>query len=371
MATVKRRGAGWQATYRGPDGRERTKTFARKVDAENWQAGERARMARGEWIDPRATRVTFGAYAEGWLARRVDLAERTAELYGHLLARHVLPTFRNVPLGSITPSAVAAWWATLAASTPTTAAKSYRLLGQIMRAAAADRMVGSSPCQVKGAGVERAAERPTASIAEVAALADAMPEHLRIVVLLAAWCQLRRGEILGLRRRDVDMLHGTLAVDATRTKTMGGEMIEKAPKTAAGRRRVAIPANVLPALDEHLRRFVDTSADAWVVVGAKGAPVLPQVLAARWSKARAAIGRPDLHLHDLRHSGLTWAAATGATVAELMRRAGHASPAAALRYQHASEDRDRVLADALAGLSASADVVRLADISRTWGASGG
>lgn len=55
--------------------------------------------------------------------------------------------------------------------------------------------------------------------------------------------------------------------------------------------------------------------------------------------------------------GLTWSAATGATVAELMRRAGHASPAAALRYQHATDDRDKALADALAGLVTKADVV--------------
>ncbi|MDA8356539.1 MAG: tyrosine-type recombinase/integrase, partial [Actinomycetota bacterium] len=67
--------------------------------------------------------------------------------------------------------------------------------------------------------------------------------------------------------------------------------------------------------------------------------------------ARRAVGRPDLHLHDLRHSGLTWSAATGASVAELMRRAGHKSPAAAMRYQHATEDRDRALAGALAELA--------------------
>jgi hypothetical protein len=89
------------------------------------------------------------------------------------------------------------------------------------------------------------------------------------------------------------------------------------------------------------------------------------VLASAWSDARKAIGRPELHLHDLRHSGLTWSAAAGATVAELMRRGGHASPAAALRYKHASEDRDRALADALAGLATKADVAGLADFSRT------
>jgi integrase len=54
-----------------------------------------------------------------------------------------------------------------------------------------------------------------------------------------------------------------------------------------------------------------------------------------------------LHPHDLRHTGLTLAAATGATTAELMHRAGHVSADAALRYQHATKERDGVLADSL------------------------
>ena len=210
---------------------------------------------------------------------------------------------------------------------------------------------------MKGAAVENAPERPTASVAEVAALAKAMPEHLRIVVLLAAWCQLRRGELLGLRRRDVDMLHGSLSVSVTRTKLMSGEMIDKAPKSDAGRRTVAVPSHVLPALTDHLERFVGAELGALVLTGEKGGPLRPQVLATAWNAARAKVGRTDLRLHDLRHSGLTWSAATGATVAELMRRAGHASPAAALRYQHATEDRDRVLADALSALTKPVQVV--------------
>ena len=84
-----------------------------------------------------------------------------------------------------------------------------------------------------------------------------------------------------------------------------------------------------------------------------------QVLSTAWNRARDTIGRPDLRLHDLRQAGLTWAAATGATVAALMRRAGHASPTAALRYQHATEDRDRVLAEALSELHRRAEVIHL------------
>jgi hypothetical protein len=79
------------------------------------------------------------------------------------------------------------------------------------------------------------------------------------------------------------------------------------------------------------------------------------------------IGRDDLHLHDLRHTGLTFAAATGATTAELMHRAGHASSDAALRYQHATQDRDQVLADALEELSKPATVI---SIGRQMGVNG-
>ena len=79
-------------------------------------------------------------------------------------------------------------------------------------------------------------------------------------------------------------------------------------------------------------------------------------------------GRPDLRFHDLRHTGLTWAAATGATPSDLMRRAGHKSPVAALRYQHATDDRARILTEALAALSRGAVVTPIipsADSRRT------
>ncbi len=108
--------------------------------------------------------------------------------------------------------------------------------------------------------------------------------------------------------------------------------------------------------DSLLERFTGSGPDAWLFPGSAGNPINPRTLERRWDVARRAVGRPDLHLHDLRHSGLTWAAASGASVAELMRRGGHATSAAALRYQHATEDRDAAIAAALADLAAPADV---------------
>ena len=125
----------------------------------------------------------------------------------------------------------------------------------------------------------------------------------------------------------------------------------KEPKSAAGRRVIVIPSMAIEPLEYHLDRFVGETDDSLLVLGRDGKPASSMVIQRAWSKARLEVGRPDLHFHDLRHTGLTLAAATGATTAELMRRAGHASPAAALRYQHSSLERDRVIAERLSGLS--------------------
>jgi integrase len=303
--------------------------------------------------------VTLRTYADEWIARRPELSVRTIELYRYLLDRHILPELGQTTLAALSPSRVRGWHAGLAQEHPSTAAKAYRLLSTIMRTAVVDGLILSSPCKVAGGGAERATERPIATVAEVEALTAAMPDRLRLVVLLAAWCQLRRGELLGLRRRDVDAMRATLHVEQSRTFTRDGRSLTKSPKTAAGRRSLAVPEHLVVAIREHLDRFTVAEPDALVFTGETGVPLTAGVLQKAWSRARLAVGRPDLHLHDLRHTGLTLAAATGATTAELMHRAGHASASAALRYQHATEDRDRVLADALAALVKPAAVVSL------------
>ena len=100
MATVKRRGAGWQATVR-VNGRERTKTLRTRAQAETWAAEQKVAVTRGTWIDPRESRVSLESFATKWLEGRHDLAVRTAELYEHLLERHISPTFGDTPLSRI------------------------------------------------------------------------------------------------------------------------------------------------------------------------------------------------------------------------------------------------------------------------------
>lgn len=290
--------------------------------------------------------TTVAEYAHQWLDGRPELAVRTIELYSWLLERYIEPAFGSVALNAVTPASVRSWNSSQARAHPTTAAKAYRLLSSIFRTAVDDEILSRNPCQVRGAAAERAPERPIATMQEVEQLALQMPEDLRIAVLLAAWCQLRRGEVRGLRRRDIDLANCVLSVNETRTNTMSGRTVVKPPKTRAGRRDVAIPPNVIEALVDHLDRFVGDDPDT-LIVGATN-----RSLGIAWRRARSAANKSDLRFHDLRHSGLTWAAETGASLAELMRRAGHVSQSAAIRYRHATDQRDRALANALAGLEA-------------------
>ena len=343
----------YQAGYLAPDNSViyAEQTFHTKASADRWLMLTESALVGGTWTSPERRRETVGEWAERWLKSRTGLAVRTSELYAHLLAQHIIPALGTFTLVDLSPEDVRTWYAGIAAEHPSTAAKAYRLLSSVMSRAVDDGTISRSPCRIPGAGNEAAAPRPLATLDEVKALTAAMPEHLRIIVPLAVWCQLRRGEILGLQRQDFGLDKGVLRVTRTRTTMMNGGVVVKEPKTAAGRRTIAIPPPVIPAIEDHLRRYVRAEPAAWVVVGEKGGPLQATHLQVVWQHARTSLDRPDLHFHDLRHTGLTWAAMAGATTAELMHRGGHASPSAALRYQHATKERDKALAAALGELA--------------------
>ena len=238
----------------------------------------------------------------------------------------------------------------LRAAHPDTAAQAYRLLAAIYNTAVEDRLLPRSPCKVKGASQQKNPERPVASVEEIAAATDAMDEPFRLSVPLACYCRLRRGEVLGLQRKHVDIEHAVLRVEQAWTVS-GGKMNLGPPKTEEGRRDVVIPPNVVPLLVDHLNRFAGIGPDGWLFEGPHRSVVSPRTIDRQWAKARKAIERPDLHYHDLRHTGLTFVAMTGATTAEIMASGGHASPAAAFRYQHATQPRMTAIANALAAIA--------------------
>jgi integrase len=232
----------------------------------------------------------------------------------------------------------------------TTVAKCYRLLRTILGTAVEDELIVKNPCVIKGAGVERSPERPVATIEQVYALAETIEPRYRALVLLATFTGLRLGELQALTRRRLDLLHGTVDIVEQMLHLADGTLLLGPPKSEAGRRTVAIPAVIIPDLEVHLAEWAAPGRDGLVFCGYRNQPMRRGTLYLAWRRATKAVGVEGLRLHDLRHTGNTLAAATGASTKELMARMGHASPRAALIYQHATDERDAAIAAALSEL---------------------
>jgi integrase len=359
----------WQARYGDASGRKYARTFGTKADANRFLAGTRADLDRGDWFNPTAGEVPLSTYAFSWLdARRVrgrSLAPRTRERYDGVLRTHILPTLGEVELRHLTPAVVRAWYGDVTKSDhagSATIAKAYRLLHAICATAVADEMIARNPCAIPGASVETNAERPVATLSQVYDLADMIAPRWRALVLLATFCGLRFGELAGLRRDKLDLLHATVTVVEDLDELDGGVLQRGEVKSAASRRTVVIPAAILADLEIHLSQFAEPTPTGWVFVGAEGGRLRRSNFRKVWVAAVREAGLADgFRFHDLRHTGNTLAAATGASTKELMSRMGHASPRAALIYQHATHDRDAVIAAALS------DLVR--EVTRDRGAS--
>jgi integrase len=276
---------------------------------------------------------------------------RTRAHYQAILEQHLLEVFGNRQLGAIKPKDVREWYEATLVDRPTLRSHAYSLLRTIMASAVNEELIDANPARIVGAGRAKRVHRiRPASVAELGVLTEAMPERLRLMVTLASWCALRFGETVELRRGDIDLGQEVIRIRRAAVRTRGVYSITT-PKSDAGVRDVAIPPHIVPAIEALLAKYVGTGRDSLIFPADSGGHLQPSTLYRHWYKARDVAGRPDLRFDDLRHSGAVLAAATGATLAELMVRLGHSTPTAAMRYQHAAAGRDREIAALLSKLA--------------------
>ncbi|WP_333894518.1 tyrosine-type recombinase/integrase [Mycolicibacterium gadium] len=360
FGTVEIRPSGrYRARYVGPDGRRYTAPtmFLTKGEARSWLALRHAEIVRKAWEPPEAQRpsgdrrkLTFATYADEWMAQR-ELKDRTREHYRKLLDYHLSEPFGAKPLASITADDVRKWHTKMGTNTPTLRAHCYGLLRTIMGTAASDGKITVNPCVIRGAGTtQRQVHIEPATLDELETLTNEMPERYRLMILLASWCALRFGELTELRRMDIDTSQEVVRVRRGVVRVDGGFQVGT-PKSVAGARNVSIPPHLMSMVEQHLAKHVGTKGDSLLFPAQHGGHLATATFKRHFYRAREAAGRPDLRFHDLRHSGAVLAAATGASLAELMARLGHSTPQAAMRYQHAAKGRDREIAALLSKLA--------------------
>lgn len=384
----------WQARYPGPDGEmhtartddDKSLTFQTKTDARTWLAGVHMKIALGEREPPsviasrrqaaaaeeKARGIGFTEYAERWVKMIRSRPNRSGRMravgtvrsYTSKVAGYLVPEFGDTPIREIDADRIRDMTDRLdKIPSPLNPKSKFNgitrpvliVLMMILRQAARDGIIPVAPnVSIPGQKAVRRAEdqdgaEVVASLEQVEALYAATPQRWAIMVLLAAWCQLRRGECLGLQRRDIEWHEDGSATLHVRRQLNANTGDYSNLKSDAGRRSLSVPKFMRDRLEAHLRDSVAPEAKAPVVpTSVRGSvPLSNTRWGYIWGDARDAVkGLPlGFRFHDLRHTGLTLFAQEGATLAELMRRGGHADIRIVLRYQHATMSRDRELAD--------------------------
>jgi integrase len=344
------KGKRWMARYVDDEGRERAKSFDRRVDAQAWLDSEvTAKLASGTYVAPQAGLITVVAIYESWSAAQVHLAPKTAALRTSVWVTHVKPKWGSVSVVDVKTGAIRAWVARMVADEVgvPTIHKAYGLLRQILGAAVDDHRIPRNPCDGVKLPKPKHHNRGYLTHTQVVALADAigwLPEVIRFL----AYSGLRWGEMAALRVQDFDMLRRR--VNISRSVTENGKLVWGNTKTAE-RRSVPFPASLT---DELAALMVGKGREDLVFTGTRGAVLRGGNYRNRYfSKAvekcqKADETFPDITPHDLRHTAASLAISAGANVKALQRMLGHAKASMTLDvYADLFDDELDVVADRL------------------------
>lgn len=345
------KGSRYIVRYRTPEGHSRMRSFAKRVEAEQFLATTEHQKAAGEYVDASAGRVTFAAYAASWAAAQPHRASTAASVEG-ILRSHVLPSFGSRQIATIRASEIQAWVAGLELA-PSTVAVVYGKVAAIFRAAEEDRVIARSPCTrrirlPRPSGGEVVPMAPE----QVRAMVEAVSERYGALVILLAGSGLRPGEALGLTVDRVDSCAERSASIASSSRCPTSRHVFGSAKTTSSVRTIPVPQVALDELARHLEHH-SPGPHGLIFTDSKGDPIRRNALGHIWRRAAARAGVEGFTPHDLRHYAASVLIDQGASVKAVQRHLGHASATTTLdTYAHLWPESEEVTRQALsAGLS--------------------
>jgi integrase len=351
-------GQRWRARYVDDRCREHAKGFARKVDAAHWLNTQTAAIVSGTHVAPRDAALTVAQWCELWLdGYQVHRASTVAQARVHV--RRIVAEFGGMPLSALRPSHIKAWLAVLAGEhEPSYVHALHSRLSQICADAVHDGVLGRNPCSRRTSPPMGKPKMYLASTEQVWAIHDAMPEHLRVAVLLGAFAGLRIAEVSGLRVADVDFLRGVVHPKQ--------QWPARPLKTPGSDTAIPIPRDLALLLAASVQRY---GGEMMVTNGAGTDRCPPRVIERAMREARERVdGLPEeFTFHDLRHYLASLLIASGADIKTVQARMRHASATTTLdTYGHLWPDADEstrsaigaVITARMASLGATADALR-------------
>jgi integrase len=339
----------YDATLRGPDRIEHSRTFRRLGDAEAWLEEERTNARRGGWIDPTRGNETLGSFFARWKRQAAETgrpSERTLIAYDELWRLYIAPNLKDQSLNTITRADVERVVRGAANRSAWRAHDALKVLRRLLSAAMDAESIARNPAtRVSTPKIEQ--ERPwVLTMEEVDTLVEVVPDRYGALVLLAAYGSLRWSELVALRVDRLSLSRHRVRVEEKIVES--GHLIRGEPKTKRSRRWVTVPDFVALALAEHVRKY-PPGPDGLVFTAPKGGPIRrPAFYRLVWSQATQAAGLEGFPFRNLRHTGATLALQEGTNPVLVAFRLGHASTAMIERhYGELGEGFDREIADRL------------------------
>ncbi|MCA1703025.1 MAG: site-specific integrase [Actinobacteria bacterium] len=364
------RGKRWRVRWNDPHtGETRTALFERKADAERHDVSVLADISRGQYVDPRAGKITIAEYASQWRAHQLH-RDSTTDIVERAFRLHILPILGKFPMADVRSSHIRAWVkATAENLSSSTVHVIYSYVKSMFAAATIDKVIASSPCVGIRLPEIGNCEFFIPDPAQIHGLADAISERYSPIPYLAAGCGLRGGEIFGLELEQVDFLSRKIHVRQQLKRMPGVPPYLGELKTKTSRRTVELPEVVQLALARHVERYpireimIEDRTDIrnihqrparLLFLTMHGRPLHRSNWSAVW---RAAVRRaglpPGFGLHGLRHYFATLLIHNGAAVKTVQLALGHSTPMITLNtYAHEwpdALDRTRTLVDAALG----------------------
>jgi integrase len=354
------KGSRWRARYVDAQGREHSKAFGRKSDAQAWIENETAGHVTGTWTDPKLSGVTFGVIAERWFATKATRAPKTVAGYRSLLDTLVLPRWENVALREVSFEDLQQWVTGLSVDgsfkvegkglSPSRVIQAHQVVSQVLKYAVRAKHLPTSPAEGIELPRKPEIEKRYLTHEQLHRLAVAAG-RFRTFVLVLGYCGLRFGEAAALRVSDVDLKARRIRVKRSVTYVTGQGLVEGPTKNHSAR-TVPVPKFLAPLLKTEIgdRAATDllfpSRRDGWLTEGE-----------VRWvfDPAAIAVGVDGLTPHELRHTCASLAITAGANVKVLQTLLGHKTATLTLdRYGHLfPDDLDRI-ADAFDGATQTA-----------------
>ena len=357
------RGTTFKGVYRDPDGNQRSAgTFPSRRAAERAARREEAKVLDGNWYDATRGAITFSDYVHTvWLPSR-HIEASTLASYQSYLHKHFLPFFGIRPMAKILPSHIQEWVTTASTNglSPASIRKYHMMLHSIFRRAVRDRVITFNPCAETELPKVIARRARTLSPPEYQRILDAIPQTHRLMVTTAIETGLRWGELIALRPRHLDWVHGTLTVCETivevplRAAPTGQRMISKPYPKDNEPRTLALRPELVQALREHIDTHRLAEGDL-LFATRDGTPISRNTFRSRiWAPAVKASGVGfNVRIHDLRHAHASWLLAGGADLKSVMDRMGHTQIQTTQKYLHALPDADQRNLDAFTRIAST------------------